>query len=375
MSIWAKKSCGGRICRAGLDDADWHAGGVGGAQLHLPLGVAAGINLCGGLGGDVELRRGGALAVGFPQPLTQSVCAGDRAWRLAGRSRPDVLRQMPGWWISLLALLVYIPVAHAAGYFIYRRGGLPKAEAFFGAVPGGLIESVLLGEEAGADARTLILLQFLRLILTIIAVPLIFLALTGPCGWVGGGGRRWAARGCHLARGDAVILLLAAGLGYGVGRDVAVSGGDHDRAAFGIGDCASGGLDRGVPPGWAVGATQVVLGSALGARFAGMERGALARAMWLAMPKRWGGAGFGLWLCLGCGRGRGPAHYGGVSGLCAGGSGGNEPDRAEPEGGRGLCDRASCGADCGIRDGGEDRGAVDQGVVKAPPPSPRLASP
>ena len=71
-----------------------------------------------------------------------------------------------------------IPVAHGAGYLIYRRGGLPKAQAFFGAVPGGLIGTVVLDEEARADAQTLILLQFLRLILTVTAVPVIFLVLT-----------------------------------------------------------------------------------------------------------------------------------------------------------------------------------------------------
>ena len=46
-------------------------------------------------------------------------------------------------------------------------------------VPVGLMESMALSEEAGADARRLILLQFLRLILTISAVPVNFLGLTG----------------------------------------------------------------------------------------------------------------------------------------------------------------------------------------------------
>ena len=42
------------------------------------------------------------------------------------------------------------------------------------------------------------------------------------------------------------------------------------------------GWSAAVPPGWAVGTTQVVLGSALGARFAGIGRAELARAVWLA---------------------------------------------------------------------------------------------
>ena len=37
----------------------------------------------------------------------------------------------------------------------------------------------------------------------------------------------------------------------------------------------------------------------------------------------------------------------------------NEPDRVEPEGGLGLCDVASCGADFGVGDVGQNRGALD----------------
>ena len=60
------------------------------------------------------------------------------------------------------------------GYGLFRWGGLPKTEAFFGSVPGGLLESIQLGEEAGADVRLLTVLHFLRLIGTIISVPMLF---------------------------------------------------------------------------------------------------------------------------------------------------------------------------------------------------------
>ena len=59
------------------------------------------------------------------------------------------LRQLQA--LALLALLFFLPVTHATAYFIYTRGGLPRLESFFGAVPGGLIETVQMGEEAGGD--------------------------------------------------------------------------------------------------------------------------------------------------------------------------------------------------------------------------------
>lgn len=254
-------------------------GGLAAQALHLPLGLLLGPILFVGLAGMVNLRVAGA-GVGFPQAL-RNYFVPVIGVAIGAAFTPDVLRQMPGWWISLLALLIYIPVAHAAGYFIYRRGGLPKAEAFFGAVPGGLVESVLLGEEAGADARTLILLQFLRLILTIIAVPVIFLLLTGHA--VGSAaGAQMGAAGAPLGVVDVAVLVLAAGIGYLVGRAL------HFPAAIMTGPVLASavvhlmGWSAAVPPGWAVGATQVVLGSALGARFVGIGRAELVRATWLA---------------------------------------------------------------------------------------------
>ena len=254
-------------------------GGLAAWALHLPLGLLLGSILAVGLAAMLNLRIG-SVAVAFPQPL-RNLFVPVIGVAIGGAFTPEVLRQMPGWWISLLALLVYIPVAHAAGYVIYRRGGLPKAEAFFGAVPGGLIESVVLGEEAGADARTLILLQFLRLILTIIAVPVIFLLLTGHS--VGSAaGAPMGSAGAALSVVDVAILLLAGGLGFLIGRAL------HFPAAIMTGPVLASaivhlmGWTAAVPPGWVVGATQVVLGSALGARFAGMERRALLQALNLA---------------------------------------------------------------------------------------------
>ena len=277
MSIWAKRKpqVTGLVATLILGTA----GGLIARSLHLPLGLLLGSIFAVGLAAMLNVRVAGA-EIGFPQPL-RNLFVPVIGVSIGAAFTPAVLAQMPGWWISLLALLVYIPVAHGAGYFIYRRGGLPKAEAFFGAVPGGLIESVVLGEEAGADARTLILLQFLRLILTIIAVPVIFLALTGHA--VGSAaGVQIAGAGAPLGLPDAVILLAAAALGYAVGRLLRFPAAIMTGPILASATLHLMGWSMAVPPGWAVGITQVVLGSALGARFVGMERGALTQALWLA---------------------------------------------------------------------------------------------
>lgn len=201
---------------------------------------------------------------------------------IGGAFTPEVARQALDWGPSLLALCVFVPLAHFMGYRIYRAGGLDPREAFYGAVPGGLIESVQLGEEAGADVRLLTVLQFLRLIGTIITVPLLFWGLTGQV--VGSAsGVQMVGAGAVLGLGDVAVLVVCGGVGVAVGRGLRLPGWIITGPI-----CASAvahglGWVEGVPPGWMVAATQVVLGTGLGARFVGVERAMLRRAAGLAV--------------------------------------------------------------------------------------------
>jgi hypothetical protein len=201
---------------------------------------------------------------------------------IGGAFTPEVAQQALGWGGSLAALLLFVPLAHGIGFAIYRLGGLPRVDAFFCALPGGLLESVQLGEEAGADVRLLTVLQFLRLILTIIAVPLIFLAVTGHAVGSASGVQMTGAE-IPLTLRD-VVLLLACGLvGVGLGRLLRIPAwimtGPLILSAF----AHAIGWVEGVPPGWLIALTQMVLGTGLGARFAGVTRAMLRRAGTLAL--------------------------------------------------------------------------------------------
>jgi uncharacterized protein len=201
---------------------------------------------------------------------------------IGGGFTPQVAGQALGWWPTLLALCLFVPLAHTLAFWIYRRGGLAPREAFYGGVPGGLIESVQLGEEAGADVRLLTVLQFLRLILTIISVPMIFWAMTGQA--VG------SASGVAMVGADVVLglrgvvaLVLAGLVGVAVGRLLRLPGWIITGPILVSGVMHAMGWVEGVPPGWLISVTQVVLGAGLGARFAGVERAMLIRAGRLAV--------------------------------------------------------------------------------------------
>jgi membrane AbrB-like protein len=194
---------------------------------------------------------------------------------------PEVLAEARHWWPSLLALLAFLPIAHATGYLIYSRGGLPKLESFFGSVPGGLIETVQMGEEAGADVRVLITLQTLRLIGTIIAVPLIFLALTGHT--VGSAaGTTMVGASVPLTLQDVGLMIAAGLIGVQAGKWLRLPGYIITGPLLCSAALHATGLMQAIPPGWLVAVTQVILGAGLGVRFVGMDHKLLVKCGKLA---------------------------------------------------------------------------------------------
>ena len=255
-------------------------GGIAAHAAHLPLGYLLGSMLLVGVLSAFDIRPLGKTPT-LPARLRFSFVPVIGV-AIGGAFTPEVARAALGWGPSLAALLVFVPLAHALGYAVYRRGGFDRFEAFYGAVPGGLIESVQMGEEAGADVRLLIVVQTLRLILTIITVPLIFLALTGQT--VGSAAGATMVGGAAPITAQDVGLMLAAGLiGAQAGKVLRLPG----YIITGPLICSAAlhvtGLMQAIPPGWLVSITQVILGAGLGVRFVGMDRKLLARCGKLAV--------------------------------------------------------------------------------------------
>jgi membrane AbrB-like protein len=256
------------------------AGGAAAAALHLPLGFLLGSLLTVGVMAARNLRIAGK-PVTLPARLRFSFVPVIGV-AIGGAFTPAVAGQALGWGPSLLALCLFVPMAHGLGFMIYRRGGLSARDAFFGAVPGGLIESVQLGEEAGADVRLLTVLQFLRLIGTIVAIPMIFWGLTGHA--VGSAsGARMVGAGAALGLRDVVLLIAAGAVGVAVARASRFPGWIITGPLVASALLHVTGLVQGVPPAWLVALTQVILGTGLGARFVGVDPALLRRAAGLAL--------------------------------------------------------------------------------------------
>ena len=192
---------------------------------------------------------------------------------------PELLSQPQALVISMTAIIMFVPLAFAGNYWIFRHiGGFDHATAYYSAAPGGLIEAITMGEDAGADIRRLVTQQFLRITGVIALVPLGLSLWEGhPVG---------SAAGMGISASNASInwplLIIALGVGITLGRLLRLPAWQLTGALLISAALALLGYPLTVPP-WLMQLSQVVVGTSLGMRFAGLRRDMLLRGLGLSI--------------------------------------------------------------------------------------------
>jgi membrane AbrB-like protein len=181
---------------------------------------------------------------------------------------PAILAQLGGYLVSLAFVVPYLVVVALCAWLYYTRlVGFDRQTAFFCALPGGLSELTLLGEEMGADARRLLLTHSTRVLILVYSLPFLIQLLSGV---------ELAARvriGTPLETIPPLELLTmaaAGGLGWLVARRLGVSGAAIVGPMILTAAAALGGLITHRPPDEAMRLAQLILGSAIGAAFVGL---------------------------------------------------------------------------------------------------------
>lgn len=188
---------------------------------------------------------------------------------------PETFERASRWFGSLVFLLVFVAAVSAAVAWGLRRGGFDPATAWFAAVPGGFSEMVMVGGSLGGDERAISLIHSLRIMLSVITIP-VGLRLFG--GYQPAGATAFGSL-AGLGASDAAILAAAGLSGFLAARALRVP------AAALIGPMAASavahlsGLTAARPPGELVALAQVVIGSSIGCRFAGVPVGRVASAL------------------------------------------------------------------------------------------------
>ena len=256
------------------------AGGFGAQAIGLPLPMLLGSLLVVSAAAILGFRPTGRV-LGLPMPIRSGFIPVIGV-SIGTAFTPGILDEALRWWPSFAALLLYIPLAHVLSYALTRRiGGLDKPTSYYGTMPGGFIESIALGDQAGADGAYLTMLQFLRLILCIVLIPIGFSLATGhsvgsSTGAVIGGAEH------VLTVTDWAILIVAGALGAWAGWKARLPAymvtGPFVLSAL----VHYLGWVEGGPPGWLIALTQLVVGTSLGARFAGRSPKILIHGFQLA---------------------------------------------------------------------------------------------
>ena len=99
---------------------------------------------------------------------------------IGGTVNQEILNSFGYLWLSISAIAVFVLLAHLVNYLLFfYLGKYDRVTAFYAGAPGGLVESMTLGEEAGADIRVLSIQHFIRIILVILIVPMAFFIWKG----------------------------------------------------------------------------------------------------------------------------------------------------------------------------------------------------
>lgn len=252
--------------------------GLGAEALGLPLPFMLG-----------PLAAAGTIAIALPDRLPQGYAFPQ--WlrlvfitviglMIGAQVTPELFRALPQLAISFAALTLFVALCFAFNFWVFRGlGRYDRVTAFYCSSPGGLFESLALGEAAGGDVARLTLQQFLRIIVVVTTLPIgLSLWLGEPVGSAGG-----VTLAVHAVPWtDLPLIVLAAAAGVGLGQGLRLPAGQLTGPMAVAAALSLTGLFHIDMPQWLVNVAQVVVGTALGMRFTGLTRALILRGAGLA---------------------------------------------------------------------------------------------
>jgi membrane AbrB-like protein len=190
---------------------------------------------------------------------------------------PAMIARVVEWPVTLAGLALCSAAMGVAGWLWFRRvARYDKVTSYFAAAPGGLNEMILVGGAMGGDDRTIALNGAVRVFLVVFTIPIWFRFQTGLGG--PGAGRPYVSL-LDVATPDLAILAACAVAGALLGKRLRLP------AAYLMGPMILsaavhlGELTRSAPPTALVSLAQVVLGTTVGCRFAGVPLPLVGRTM------------------------------------------------------------------------------------------------
>lgn len=192
---------------------------------------------------------------------------------------PDVVHELPRMAGSVALIPLYIILIGVIGVPFFRyvcKFDYPTA--YYASMPGGLQDMILFGEEAGGNVRVLSLIHATRVLVIVIAAPIILTQvyntpLTNPIGQ--------PARDLPLH--EMGLMVFAAWAGWKGGERVGLFGASILGPLILAAALSLGGFIHSRPPAEAILAAQFFLGAIVGAKYVGVTLGELRRVVLAGM--------------------------------------------------------------------------------------------
>lgn len=191
----------------------------------------------------------------------------------------QMLAQAMQWWLPLAGVLALVAAGAAVGMLYFRFvGRLDWKTAYFAGMPGGIVEMLTLGAAFGADTRPIAVVHASRILLTVFLVPFLIWALSNGVSLpappvqqagIGGGLETW------------LWMALCCVAGYYGGRLLRLPAPELLGPVFLSASLHLSGLTTFATPAIMVAVAQIVIGSLIGCRFAGMKTREVAKLIGL----------------------------------------------------------------------------------------------
>ena len=92
---------------------------------------------------------------------------------------PELVARLPSIVASLMFVVPFTAAIGALGFMLFRRIGMDRQTAFYSAMPGGLQDMLVFGEEAGGNVRAMSLIHATRVLVLFALAPIALTLIWG----------------------------------------------------------------------------------------------------------------------------------------------------------------------------------------------------
>ncbi|MEL7092695.1 MAG: AbrB family transcriptional regulator [Pseudomonadota bacterium] len=190
-----------------------------------------------------------------------------------------LVASMAQMWSTLLLVPVMIAAIGAIGVpYFQRLWGFDFATSYYSAMPGGLQDMLIFGEEAGGDVRALSLIHATRVMAIVVALPFILkgywgVDLSNPPG----------APALTLPLSQLALMVVAGLAGWQIAKAVGLFGASILGPMILAGILALTGLLEHRPPAEAIWAAQFFIGMTVGTKYSGVTGNEVRRDVTAAL--------------------------------------------------------------------------------------------